>query len=294
MRTIERTAGGGVTGAGFPAAPRDSAPRFRLPDGRAISRSIQPSSAISTGGKSESRRLASTLSSRCTASARSPGHRDGEFGGLVLDGVEPVGIRSRLGQQPVARAQSPIERVDPAGVFGIDRKREAIEKAPPLRRRADEQGVHRRHQPNHAEMIGEGGGRGDRLAIDPAFAQDGRVVVRQRCAQFRCRAWPARARPRLRRRSPRIRRPRGTRLLRASRGANRGRARERKWLRSDLSCRRRSARRARSAGIGFERRCAIVAEIAERQAVDTSHSRQASISKRVRIEVRIPDCGTMP
>ena len=39
---------------------------------------------------------------------------------------------------------------------------------------------------------------------------------------------------------------------------------------------------------GFERRGAIIAEIAERQAVDTSHGRQTSISKRVWIEIRFP------
>ena len=171
------------------------------------------------------------------------GHRDRELGGLVLDGVEPMRVRPRLLQQPVARAQRPLERVDPAGMLGVDRERQAIEKAPALGRRADEQRIHRRHQPDHAQMIGKRRGRRDRLAIDAVFALDGGAVVRRR-VRCRCRAWRARARLRPRRRPPRSRRPRGRRLPRAWRGAGRGRARETKSPRSDWSCRRRSARPA--------------------------------------------------
>src|SRR5271156_5545724 len=61
-------------------------------------------------------------------------------------------------------------------MLGINRKREAVEKAPPLGRRSDEQGIHRRHQPNHTEVIGESCGRSSRFAIDPVFALDASVV----------------------------------------------------------------------------------------------------------------------
>ena len=63
-------------------------------------------------------------------------HRDRKLGGLVLDGVEPVRIGARLLQQPVARAQRALERVDAARVLGVDRQHQAVEEAPPLRRRA--------------------------------------------------------------------------------------------------------------------------------------------------------------
>ena len=152
------------------AARRDSAPRPRRRDAPGSAVSIQPSSAISASGNAES---AARSRARPRAGARFPravrATATASLGGLVLDGVEPVRIGPRFLEQPVARAQRPIERVDPAGMLGIDRERQAIEKAPPLRRRADEQRIHRRHQPDHAQMIGERRGRGDRLAVDPAL-----------------------------------------------------------------------------------------------------------------------------
>ena len=105
-----------------------------------------------------------------------PGNCDGDFCGLVLDGVEPVRIGPRFLQQPVARTQRPVKGVDPACMFGIDRRRQAIEKTSPLRRRANEQRIHRRHQPDDAKVISESRSRSDRFTIDPADAvTDGAV-----------------------------------------------------------------------------------------------------------------------
>ena len=89
----------------------------------------------------------------------------------MLDRVEPVRIRPRFLQQPVARAQAALQRRDAAGVLGIDRQHQPVEKAAPLRGRPDEQLIHRRRQPDHAQMVGEGGRRADRLAVDAAFAR---------------------------------------------------------------------------------------------------------------------------
>ena len=94
----------------------------------------------------------------------------------MFDGIEPVRIGPGLLEKPIARAQRPLQRVDPAGMLGIDRQRQAIEKAAALRRRADEQRIHRRHQPDHAQVIGESGSRSDRFTIDPAFALHQRAV----------------------------------------------------------------------------------------------------------------------
>ena len=76
-------------------------------------------------------------------------------------------------QQPVARAQGTVERRHPAGMLAVDRQHQPVEKPPPLRGRAQEQPVHRRRQPHHAQMIAEGGGRTDRLAVDPAAPAGG-------------------------------------------------------------------------------------------------------------------------
>ena len=105
-----------------------------------------------------------------------PGDGDGELRGLVLDRIEPMRIGPRIFEQPVARTQRALQRVDAAAVLGIDRERQPIDEAPPLRWRADKQRIHGRHQPDHAQMIGKGGGRTNRLAIDPAFARGGRAV----------------------------------------------------------------------------------------------------------------------
>ncbi len=89
----------------------------------------------------------------------------------MLDRVEPVRIRPRVLQQPVARAQAALERGDAAAVLGIDGEHQPVEKAAALGGRAGKQPVHGRREPDDAQMIGEGGGRGDRLAIDAALAR---------------------------------------------------------------------------------------------------------------------------
>ncbi len=65
-------------------------------------------------------------------------------------------------------------------MFRIDSEYEPIEKAATLGRRAVEQPVHGRHQPNHAQMIGKGRRGRHRLAVDAAFAREHRVVTRER------------------------------------------------------------------------------------------------------------------
>src|SRR5262249_39759957 len=60
-------------------------------------------------------------------------------------------------EQPVARPQRPLERVDACAVLGIDCKYQPIEKTAAVACRTDEQPVHFRHQPDDPQMIGEGG-----------------------------------------------------------------------------------------------------------------------------------------
>ena len=65
-------------------------------------------------------------------------------------------------------------------MLGIDRQRQAINEAAAFGRSADEQGVHGRHQPDHAQVIGEGCGRRHRFAIDAAFAHNRRGALLER------------------------------------------------------------------------------------------------------------------
>ena len=65
-------------------------------------------------------------------------------------------------------------------MLGIDRQRQAINEASAFGWSADEQGVHGRSEPDHAQVIGEGCGRGNRLAINPAFAHKRRGAVVER------------------------------------------------------------------------------------------------------------------
>jgi len=89
----------------------------------------------------------------------------------MLGGIEPMGIGVRGLEQAVARAQRALERGYPRGVGGIDREHQAIEEAAPLRGGTGEQSAHRRDQPDHPQMIGEGGGRTGWLAVDPILAK---------------------------------------------------------------------------------------------------------------------------
>ena len=107
-------------------------------------------------------------------------HRDRELGRVVLDCIEPVRIRTGVLEQPVARAQRAFKRVDARHMLGVERQRESIEKAATLGGRAVEQSVHGRYEPDDAQMVDKRCCRCDRLAIDAAFACDGRVLARRR------------------------------------------------------------------------------------------------------------------
>ena len=125
----------------------------------------------------------------------------------------PVGF-----EQPVAVAQGPVERVDTGAVAGIDREHQAIEEAPALARRAREQAVHRRRQPDDTQMLGEGGGGRDGDTLDPAAARPLAGGLRRRCQDARVRP---RRRPRRRRRRRRRFLDGIVRLARSSRSARR-------------------------------------------------------------------------
>ena len=63
---------------------------------------------------------------------------------------------------------------------GIDRKHQPVEEAPALRGGASKQLIHRGHQPDHPQMVGERRCRSRRLAVDAVFADRRRVGVRRR------------------------------------------------------------------------------------------------------------------
>src|SRR5215469_3081464 len=61
-----------------------------------------------------------------------PRNRDGKLGGFVFNRVEPVRVGTRLFQKPVPRAQRSLQGIDAAGVLGVHRKNQSIEKTPAL------------------------------------------------------------------------------------------------------------------------------------------------------------------
>ena len=128
-------------------------------------------------------------------------------------------------------------------MLAVDRQHQPVEEPPPLGCRAQEQPVHRRRQPHHAQMIAERGRRTHRLAVDAA-APAGRGVLAAGRVDAGAERGEARARPRPRRKPPRSRRPGCRRRRPAWRAAGRGPATETRSPPGNWSCRRRSARPA--------------------------------------------------
>ena len=177
---------------------------------RAVMRAAAaPSSRRARSRRTGNRRLVARggerAGSRFTVSARAAATATASSAVSCSMASSQCGSGRGVLQQPVARAQRALERGDAAGMLGIDRQHQAVEEAPALGGRAGEQRVHRRHQPDHAQMIGEGRGRADRLAVDAAFARAARRP-RPPAARCRCRAWRGRACPRSRPTPPRSRR----------------------------------------------------------------------------------------
>ena len=102
------------------------------------------------------------------ADAFGAGRRDGdaEFGGLALHRVEPRAVPATFLQELVAAAQGALEPADPRAMLGVDGEHEAVEKLAPLASGAAEQGVHRRRQPDEAQVIGKGARGADGGAVD--------------------------------------------------------------------------------------------------------------------------------
>ena len=166
MRTVERAAGGGVARAAFAQERRgsDPRPRSRAAVGEAsLDPALRVRSAANGNAESSSRagcerslqafhRLGAQAATATASSAVSCSTASSQ----CASGL-------RLFQQPVARAQGSLERRHAARMLGIDRQHQPVEKAPALGGRPGEQLVHRRRQPDHAQMVGEGRGRADRL-----------------------------------------------------------------------------------------------------------------------------------
>ncbi len=173
VRADERAAGGGILAALVAEESAGSAPRLRRrqirrgrPRGCRRARSQPPGTA------SGRRRPAIMAAASADPFAPRGGDGDAELGHLRLDRIEPGRIRRRLGEEPVPPAHRPLEGVGAAAVGLVDGEHRAVEKAPPVGRRAGEQAVHRRRQPEHAEVVEEGVRRGGRgmVDLDPAAA----------------------------------------------------------------------------------------------------------------------------
>ena len=100
-------------------------------------------------------------------------------GELRLDRVEPGRIVAVVFEQPVALRQQPLEVARAAAMRGVDGQHQAIEEAAALASRPGEEPVHRRRQPEHAQIFEQ------RVGADDAGAPLTRTL--------RARASPARA-----------------------------------------------------------------------------------------------------
>ena len=170
MRAVERAAGGGVAGA---AGAQDLAVAILHRGGGLVDQRVfHPAVEHDACAKETRERVAAFAQHRGQPRHGLAAHRrdgDGKLGGLAFDRVAANGRRncappsSRLRERKRA-----VERRHPAGMLGVDRQHQPVEKPPPLGRLRREQPVHRRRQPDHAQMIAEGGGGTDRLAVDPA------------------------------------------------------------------------------------------------------------------------------
>ena len=168
-------------------------------------------------------------------------------------------------------------------MLGVHREHQAVEEAPALGRRAVEQRVHRRRQPDDAQVIGESGGRRHRLAVD-AVARGG-ATPRRPAHRCRCRAWPAPACPRSRRRWPTRRRPRRRPFPPGWRGAGRAPAPERNRLdQVGLAGAVGARQHHRPGAVERHLRGVVAAEVRQRQAADEGGGHRSLIDQ---IESRI-------
>ena len=94
-------------------------------------------------------------------------HGDRELGQLPLGGVEPLAVATALLKQPVAIAQGPLQPVHPRSVVAIHRQHQTVEEAPAVARRAAEQAVHGRRQPDDPQVIGKGPRGANGRPLDP-------------------------------------------------------------------------------------------------------------------------------
>ena len=244
MRAVERAAGGGVARA---VVLQQSAVAVLDLDRAVHAAAVSPSSRRARSRRREipapAPRGGARAGSRLTVSARAAATATAISAVSCSTASSQCGSLRGVFQQAVARAQRSLERSDAAGMLRIDREHQAIEETAALGGRAVEQRVHGRHQPHHAQVVGEGRRRGHRFAVDAAFARRA-PNPRRPADRCRCRAWPGPACLRSRPTPPRRRRLRKTRVPPWWRGASRGPAPAAKWLRSDWSCRRRWRRSA--------------------------------------------------
>ncbi len=94
------------------------------------------------------------------------GHRDAERGDFPLCGVEPAPVGDGFFEQPVPVAQSALQPVGARAMLGVYAERKPIEKTATIARRARKEPIHRRREPEHSDMIGEGARRTGRHAVN--------------------------------------------------------------------------------------------------------------------------------
>lgn len=122
MRSLQGAAGGGVAGA---AVPQLLAIAILDRGRRLVAQGVLDPAVERDLGRGKSRLRGADAQLRREARqglAAQGGDGDGEFGGLALDGIEPMGVEIAFLEQAVARAQRALQRGDAAAVASERRR----------------------------------------------------------------------------------------------------------------------------------------------------------------------------
>ena len=214
-----------------------------LGEQRAVPSSRQGRSPPRKRRASSSRALSAAADA--ARSRRARGDRDGEFGGFMLDRIEPMAVGSADPRAAGCASAGAVERGDAGAVAGstasTSRSRNGGARTP-----AGEQAVHRRHQPEHTQMIGKGGGRGRQARDRRGTGADGASPVSPCGGSMPVPSVARPSAPSISTETAQRPSPSLNAISSRWRGAGRVRASGTRSLRARWSCRRRSARPART------------------------------------------------
>ena len=105
-------------------------------------------------------------------------HGDAKSRHLRLDRRKPGGVEPSFREEAIAAAHGALEVAGAAAMTVVERQDEPVEETAAIGGGAGEEPVHRRRQPQHAQMIGELFGGFGRRAVDAQLARHRLALVR--------------------------------------------------------------------------------------------------------------------